>query len=179
LCGSGIIDGVAELRRWNLLNERGRFDRDHPRVRTGRHGPEFVLLPAEQSGSQRDVVLTQNDVNEIQLAKGAIRAGLEVLLDATGTVPEDVREVIIAGAFGSFLNIKSALDMGLLPPLPNAQYWQVGNAAIVGARHALLSRQVRQRAQEIVGQTRYFELTTYPKFNRRFALGMLFPNLEK
>jgi uncharacterized 2Fe-2S/4Fe-4S cluster protein (DUF4445 family) len=87
--------------------------------------------------------------------------------------------VIIAGAFGSFINVQSALDMGLLPPLPNAQYKQVGNAAIVGARWALLSRQVRQRAQEIVAQTNYLELTTYPKFNRRFALGMLFPNLEK
>jgi len=179
LCGSGIIDGVAELRRWNLINERGRFDRNHQRVRAGRHGAEFLLVAAEQSGSRRDVVITQNDINEIQLAKGAIRAGLEILLDATETAPEDVREVIIAGAFGSFLNVQNALDMGLLPPLPNVQYKQVGNAAMVGARWALLSRRVRQRAQEIVGQTNYLELTTYPKFNRRFALGMLFPNLEK
>jgi uncharacterized 2Fe-2S/4Fe-4S cluster protein (DUF4445 family) len=179
LCGSGIIDGVAELRRWNLINERGRFNRDHQRVRIGRHGAEFLLVPADQSGNQRDVVITQNDINEIQLAKGAIRAGLEILLDATDTAPEEVQEVIIAGAFGSFLNIQSALDMGLLPTLPNAQYRQVGNAALVGARWALLSRQVRLRAQEVVGQTNYLELTTYPKFNRRFALGMLFPNLEK
>jgi uncharacterized 2Fe-2S/4Fe-4S cluster protein (DUF4445 family) len=179
LCGSGIIDGVAELRRWNLINERGRFDRNHQRVRAGRHGAEFLLVAAEQSGSRRDVVITQNDINEIQLAKGAIRAGLEILLDATETAPEDVREVVIAGAFGSFLNVQNALDMGLLPPLPNVQYKQVGNAAMVGARWALLSRQVRQRAQEVVGQTNYLELTTYPKFNRRFALGMLFPNLEK
>jgi len=179
LCGSGIIDGVAELRRWNLINERGRFNRDHQRVRIGRHGAEFLLVPADQSGSQRDVVITQDDINEIQLAKGAIRAGLEILLDATDTAPEEVHEVIIAGAFGTFLNVPNALDMGLLPHLPNAQYKQVGNAAIVGARQALLSRQVRQRAQKIVSQTNYLELTTYPKFNRRFALGMLFPNLEK
>jgi uncharacterized 2Fe-2S/4Fe-4S cluster protein (DUF4445 family) len=179
LCGSGIIDGVAELRRWNLINERGRFDREHQRVRAGRHGAEFLLVPAGQSGSQRDVVITQNDINEIQLAKGAIRAGLEILLDATDTASEDVREVIIAGAFGSFLNVQNALNMGLLPRLPNARYQQVGNAAMVGARYALLSRQMRQRAQQIVGQTNYLELTTYPKFNRRFALGMLFPNLEK
>ena len=69
--------------------------------------------------------------------------------------------------------------MGLLPRLPNARYQQVGNAAMVGARYALLSRQMRQRAREIVAQTNYLELTTYPKFNRRFALGMLFSNLEK
>ena len=175
LCGSGIIDSVAELRRWNLINERGRFDRDHARVRQGRHGAEFVLAPANQSGNQHDVVVTQEDINEIQLAKGAIRAGLEVLLDATSTAPEEVQEVIIAGAFGSFLRVQSALAMGLLPRLPYARYRQVGNAALVGAKWALLSRQARARARQIVAQTTYLELTTYPKFSRRFALGMLFP----
>ncbi len=93
LCGSGIIDGMAELRRWKLINERGRFDRQNERVRSGRHGVEFLLVPGSQSGSRRDVVITQNDINEIQLAKGAIRAGLEVLLEATGTSPEEVQDV--------------------------------------------------------------------------------------
>jgi uncharacterized 2Fe-2S/4Fe-4S cluster protein (DUF4445 family) len=178
LCGSGIIDAVAELRRWKLINERGRLDRQNERVRQGRYGPEFLLAPGSQSGSGRDVVITQNDINEIQLAKGAIRAGLEVLLDATGATPEDVQEVIIAGAFGSFLKVQSALQVGLLPPLPYARYRQIGNAALAGARWALLSRQVRERARQITGQTNYLELTTYPKFNRRFALGMLFPTIE-
>jgi uncharacterized 2Fe-2S/4Fe-4S cluster protein (DUF4445 family) len=179
LCGSGIIDGVAELRRWNLINERGRFDRHHHRVREGRNGVEFLLASAGQRDGQRDVVITQNDINEIQLAKGAIRAGLEVLLDATDTASEEVKEVVIAGAFGSFLKVQSALDIGLLPHLPNAHYRQVGNAALVGARWALLSRQARKRAQQIASQTSYLELTTYPKFNRRFALGMLFPNIDE
>jgi uncharacterized 2Fe-2S/4Fe-4S cluster protein (DUF4445 family) len=178
LCGSGIIDAVAELRRWKLINERGRFDRQHERVRQGYHGPEFLLAPGSQSGSGRDVVITQNDINEIQLAKGAIRAGLEVLLDATGTTPEEVQEVVIAGAFGSFLKVQSALQVGLLPHLPNARYRQIGNAALAGARWALLSRQVRERARQIASQTNYLELTSYPKFNRRFALGMLFPAIE-
>jgi uncharacterized 2Fe-2S/4Fe-4S cluster protein (DUF4445 family) len=179
LCGSGIVDGVAELRRWHLINERGRFDRRHPRVRTGHHGPEFLLVPADQSGSQRDVTVTQEDVNQIQLAKGAIRVGLEILLDATGTAPEEVKEVIIAGAFGSFLKVQSGLDMGLLPRLSNASYRQVGNAALAGARWALISRQARARAQQIAAQTTYLELTTYPGFNRRFALNMLFPSTEE
>jgi uncharacterized 2Fe-2S/4Fe-4S cluster protein (DUF4445 family) len=179
LCGSGIVDGVAELRRWQLINERGRFDRDHGRVREGRHGPEFLLVPADQSGSQRDVVITQEDVNEIQLAKGAIRAGLEILLDATNTAPEEIEEVVIAGAFGSFLKLRSALDIGLLPRLPNARYRQVGNTALVGARWALISRQARARAQQIAAQADYLELTIYPKFDRRFAMGMLFPSIKE
>jgi uncharacterized 2Fe-2S/4Fe-4S cluster protein (DUF4445 family) len=174
LCGSGIVDTVAELLRWELINKRGRFDRQHRRMRQGRHGLELVLVSAAESGNGRDVVISQNDVNEIQLAKGAIRAGLEILMDATNTPPEAVEEVIIAGAFGSFLNLQSALDIGLLPRLPHAGYRQVGNAAIVGAKWALLSREGRARARQVAAQTGYLELTNYPQFNRRFAQGMLF-----
>ncbi|MBN1964987.1 MAG: DUF4445 domain-containing protein [Anaerolineae bacterium] len=179
MCGSGIIDAVAELRRWRVINERGRFQKDNPRIRTGRSGPELLLAPAAHSGSGRDVVITQKDVNEIQLAKGAVRAGLDVLMQATGIAPADVQEVIIAGAFGSFLNIASALDAGLLPRYPNAVYRQVGNASAVGAKWALLSRQERARARRIAAGMRYVELTVHPGFNRLFALGMLFPSNEE
>ncbi len=175
LCGSGIVDVMAELRRWNLINKRGRFAKDNDRIRLGRFGPELLLAPADQSGSGRDITISQEDVNEIQLAKGAIRAGLDVLLEATDTAPEDVQEVIIAGAFGSFLNIESTLDTGLLPRYPNAVYKQVGNAAAVGAKWALISRRERERASRIAQATHYIELTTYPRFSRLFALGMLFP----
>jgi len=174
LCGSGIVDAVAELLRWELINKRGRFDRHNGRVRQGRHGPELMLVPVAESANGRDVAISQNDVNEIQLAKGAIRAGLEILMDATNTPPEAVEEVIIAGAFGSFLNLQSALDISLLPRLPNASYRQVGNAAIVGAKWALLSRAGRERARQVAAQTGYLELSNYPQFNRRFAQGMLF-----
>lgn len=175
LCGSGIVDAIAELRRYQAINLRGRLQKNSAFVREGRHGPEVLLAPAGASGSGRDIVLTQDDVNEIQLAKGAIRAGLDVLVQLTGTAPEEVKEVIIAGAFGSFLNVESALDAGLFPYYPNAQYWQVGNAAGVGAKWALVSRAERERARYIASATNYLELTIQPGFNRLFALGMLFP----
>ena len=175
LCGSGIVDATAELYRAGLINNRGRFDKENGRVGNGRFGAEFCLVPASSSGSSRDVLITQKDVNEIQLAKGAIHAGLQILLEATGTPPEEVEEVVIAGAFGSFLNVENAIAMGLFPELPNAQYRQVGNAAVIGAKWMLISRQARQRAEKIAGNTTYNELTTYPKFSRKFALGMLFP----
>ena len=94
-------------------------------------------------------------------------------------VLEEVKEMIIAGAFGSYLKVRNALGIGLLPHLPNARYRQVGNAALVGARWALVSHQARERARQIAHQTSYLELTTYPKFNRRFAMGMLFPNVDE
>ncbi|MCB8926016.1 MAG: DUF4445 domain-containing protein [Ardenticatenaceae bacterium] len=175
LCGSGIVDATAELYRSGLINNRGRFAKENVRVGNGRFGAEFCLVPAANSGSNRDVIITQKDVNEIQLAKGAIHAGLQILLEATDTPAEEVEEVIVAGAFGSFLNIKNAIAMGLFPELPNAQYRQVGNAAVIGAKWMLISREARRRAEKIAHNTNYNELTTYPKFGRKFALGMLFP----
>ena len=123
--------------------------------------------------------MTQQDINEIQLAKGAIAAGLETLMAATQTEPDQIKEVIVAGAFGSYLNLDSALAIGLLPRLPKARYIQVGNAAGVGAKMALLSRQERQRAIKLAARTGYVELTMFLGFNRRFALSMLFPQEEK
>jgi uncharacterized 2Fe-2S/4Fe-4S cluster protein (DUF4445 family) len=178
LCGSGILDTIAALYHSGYLNKSGRIQRREPLVRSGSLGAEFLLVPAARSGSGRDIVLTQQDVNEIQLAKGAIQAGLNVLLEATHTPPEAVQEVVVAGAFGSFLNIQNAIEIGLFPHLPNAQYRQVGNAAALGARWILISRAARLRAQEIARRTHYLELTAYPKFKRQFALAMLFPENE-
>ena len=176
LCGSGIVDTLAELHRWGLINRQGSFQRQYGRIRSGKNGGEFVLAYAGQSGTGRDIVIDQKDVNEIQLAKGAICAGLQVLLEMSGTAPEDVQEVIIAGAFGSFLNIEHAAAIGLFPRLPNARFRQVGNAALVGARWMLVSKQARERALQIQANTRHQHLNTYPRFNRLFAQGMLFPD---
>ena len=176
LCGSGIVDAVAELYRWQLINHLGRFQRDSTRVREGRRGAEFPLVDGRESGSGRDVVITQEDVNEIQLAKGAIRAGLEVLLQATETPHEEVEEVIIAGAFGSYLDIESANAIGLFPDLPNARFRQVGNAAGVGAKQMLLSHQARLRGERLARDADHVQLTTFPGFSRKFARAMLFPD---
>ncbi len=175
LCGSGIVDVVAELYGADLINFRGRFDKESERVDNGRFGPQYLLVAAKDSGSSHDIAITQKDINEIQLAKGAINAGLNILLEITNTALEEVEEVIIAGAFGSFLDIQNGIAMGLFPKLPHASYRQVGNAAVLGAKWMLISKEARHRAQAITDQTTYQELTTYPKFSRHFALGMLFP----
>ena len=175
LCGSGIIDTVAELFRTGIIDKRGRIQRDQKSVRSGQAGPEFVLVPAVKSGTGGDILINQNDINQIQLAKGAIQAGLNILLEVTGAHPAEVEEVIIAGAFGSFLNVRNAIAMGLFPELPNAHYRQIGNAAALGAKWILISKAARSRAQRIAAEAHYHELTTYSKFSRKFALGMLFP----
>ena len=175
VCGSGIVDAVAELYRTGRIDYRGRFQAGAPGVRRGERHLEVVLAPGETNGIGRDVAITQGDVNEIQLAKGAIECGISILLDATGTHPESVEEVVVAGAFGSYLDLDNALAIGLLPRLPNAAYVQIGNAAGTGAKAALLSLRERARAREIAHEAGYVELTTYPGFQRRFANSMLFP----
>lgn len=178
LCGSGIVDAIAELWRTGAINERGRMQSHAPGVRQGQRGYEYLLVPAEKSGTGRDIVITQQDVSEIQLAKGAVHAGIETLLETTRTAPEHIERVVIAGAFGSYLNLESSLEIGLLPRFPNAQYVQVGNAAGVGAKLILLSLKERRRARRIADRAGYVELTTAAGFSRRLALSMLFPQLD-
>lgn len=175
-CGSGILDAVAELYRSGYLLPNGRFDRQKL-GQPEETEPRFVFVPAAQSGNGREIALTQKDVNEIQLAKGAIHAGMKILLEENRVAPEDVEEVIVAGAFGSYIQISSAVQIGLFPPLPRARYRQVGNAAAVGAQWMLISKQARQRAEAIARRTRYLELTTVSTFNRQFAYAMHFPPL--
>lgn len=171
LCGSGIIDVVAELYRWNIINDRGRFNRDNSRVVKGKNGLEFILT----ENSNNSITVSQKDIAEIQLAKGAIKAGIESLMEVCRITNEMVEEVIIAGAFGSYIDLINTVDIGLLPSFPNARYMQVGNSAGVGAKMALVSQMLRQRARNIAAETRYLELTTHASFNRRFAQSMRFP----
>ena len=173
LCGSGIIDAVAELYRWGIINDRGRFDKDNKRVYQGKFGSEFII--ARGNNGNGNIVISQKDIAEIQLAKGAIKAGIDALMEVNNITEDSVDEVIIAGAFGTYINLVNAVDIGLLPAFPNARYMQVGNSAGVGAKMTLLSRKERTRSQVIARKTEYLELTTHHNFNRRFAEGMRFP----
>lgn len=174
LCGSGIVDAIAALRCQGIIDFRGRIQGDAPGVQRNELGYKFVIVPAERSGTGRDIAITQRDVSEIQLAKGAIAAGVETLMEAAHIDPAEIEEVIVAGAFGSYLNLESALAIGLLPRL-NARYVQVGNAAGVGAKAALLSLEERRRARDLAQRTGYAELTTYRSFSSRYARAMMFP----
>jgi len=179
ICGSGILQAVAELYRSGIMDARGVFrSGGHPRVRPvsgGSHGrAEFVLVPAEESGHGRDILVTRADVHEIQLAKGAIRAGIEILLDKTGISAGAVDDWVIAGAFGTYLDLASAQRVGMFPTQPLERFHQVGNAAGVGAKQMLISRAARDEANRVLAQLDYIELTTHPDFTNRFVEAMYF-----
>lgn len=174
LCGSGILDAIAALRLAGVLDSRGALV-SHPRVRRGENGPEFVIVEAAETGHGRDLVLTRRDVGEIQLAKGAMRAGMNILLKEAGLSEDDVDEIVIAGAFGTYIDVRSAVAIGMFPPLPERRFHQVGNAAGMGARMALVSTEQRALAARIARRAEYVELTNVPSFMEEFARAMVLP----
>lgn len=169
LCGSGILDTLAHLYLAGIVNSRGRILAEHPRVRTADGQREFVIVSEQERNGDPAISLTQKDVRELQLAKAAIHTGIRVLLDASGYSEQDLQRVLIAGAFGSYIDVSSAITIGMLPNLPLECFHQVGNAAGAGARLALLSLQKRREASEISRKAGYIELATVPQFMQSFT----------
>jgi uncharacterized 2Fe-2S/4Fe-4S cluster protein (DUF4445 family) len=165
ICGSGLLDIVAQLRVNSVLDRSGKLG-THPRVRIHNGAAEFVL--AERPG-QDDIVLSQKDVRELQFAKAAIRVGIQALVEAAGLTENDIDQIIIAGAFGTFIDVESAITIGMLPPLPLDRFSQVGNAAGTGARLALISLSQRAEAAQLASRDGYIELAAIHNFNRKYA----------
>lgn len=165
ICGSGLLDVVAQLRLNEVLERGGRMVQ-HPLVRMREGKPEFVLAERQEV---EDITISQKDVRELQLAKAAIRLGIQALVEAEGLTENDLEQVIIAGAFGTFIDVKSAIVIGMLPDLPLERFRQVGNAAGTGARLALISKSEREKARLIAERDGYIELAKIPNFNRKFA----------
>lgn len=168
ICGSGILDALSQLYLAGILDEGGRIMDDHPRVRTSRGQREFVLVAEEERDGRPAITITQHDVRELQLAKAAIRAGIQVLLEASDSSEEKIEQVIIAGAFGTYIDVASAVTIGMLPALPLNRFRQIGNAAGMGAKLALISLSERAKAQAIASRVKYIELGSAPDFEQIF-----------
>ncbi len=173
ICGSGILDAIAECRKADLLTPKGAFIGAHPRLRGNGTAAEFVLVPAARSRTGRDVRMTRKDVNEIQLAKGAVRAGAEALLDVAGIKAEDLDQIVIAGAFGTYLDVDSAVTVGMFPRIERTRYQQIGNAAGTGARRMLVARNQREIAENIAREVEFVELAKHPSFTKIYSQALL------
>jgi len=168
ICGSGILDTLAQLYLAKVVDEGGRIKEKHPRVRTYRGQREFILVSKEERKGQPAITITQRDVRELQLAKAAIRTGIQVLLEASGVAEAKIKQVIIAGAFGTYINVASAVEIGMLPSLPLNRFQQAGNAAGMGAKLALISLKKRAQAQALTAKVHYIELASAPSFEPTF-----------
>jgi uncharacterized 2Fe-2S/4Fe-4S cluster protein (DUF4445 family) len=160
LCGSGVLDALKTLRQIEVIDHRGSIRPGHPGVARKGGLREFSIAPG--------VVMTQNDVRAVLLAKAAIRAGQDMLLQEAGMREELLDHVLIAGAFGAYIDISSALEIGMLPPLPLDRFNQVGNAAGVGVRMALVSAEARARSVQLAKHCRHIEINATPGFQKTF-----------
>jgi uncharacterized 2Fe-2S/4Fe-4S cluster protein (DUF4445 family) len=187
LCGSGLVDAVAELVRIGLLDPSGRFiaEDDAATVAPGLAGRlttlgqerVFVLhWQGEPGDVARSVYLSQRDVRELQFAKAAIATGWTILLEEADLAPSDVQQVLLAGSFGSYLSPASAIRLGLVPRLPALRVVSAGNVAGEGAKMALLSMRERAGALALLEEVRYVELSDRADFNDRFVGQLPFPS---
>ena len=211
ICGSGILDAVAELLRTGLIDRRGKFNKDNKYLCQDTKGQvQFVLARSNNDNNknsgkggkasekenpetggasnagammnqqcyEKDISISQKDIVEIQLAKGAMRTGIEILLENAGISFNDIDGIIIAGAFGSYIDPKNVVNIGMFPKVSLEKISQVGNAAGVGARMMLLSKVERKRSEKIARDTNYLELTVFPSFTDHFVASMQFPEPE-
>jgi uncharacterized 2Fe-2S/4Fe-4S cluster protein (DUF4445 family) len=178
ICGSGVLDATAQLYLAGIVTPTGKMVQGHPRVRMREGRPEFVLADTgEAQGSA--VVFTQRDIRSVQLCKGAIRAGIEVLLEDANLRIDQIDQMLIAGAFGNYINLASAVAIDMLPALPLVRFAQVANAAGIGAKLALVSYPHRATAKSIAEGSQYLELAGSAHFNSLFMHSMRFPAGEK
>ncbi len=187
ICGSGIIDAVAEMFKAGIIDKSGKFnmDLDTPRVRKGSDGkPEYVIAWAEETSIGTDITITQADVRALQLAKGALYAGAKLMMKKMGI--EKLDRVVLAGAFGSYIDKESALTLGMFPDCDLDRVYAVGNAAGDGARMALLNKAKRVEADEKARFVEFMEIAVEPEFEKEFMMAMhiphmkdKFPNLKK
>ena len=186
ICGSGLIDAAALLLNHGLMDESGRIllssevredDSAFLKERLYEDGDTrgFIVAYPHESTTGDAVVITQQDIRELQLAKGAIFAGIQMLKKELGITDEDVAKIYLAGAFGNYLNPASAMRMGLIPFVPLKKVVSIGNAAGHGARLALLSTREMEQAEEIASSMRYIELAVMKDFQDHFIQAMNFP----
>lgn len=179
LCGSGIIGLLAELFVSGLLTKGGRFSNaiSTPRIREGERGTEYVVAWKEETVDQAsDIVLTEVDVANLLRAKAAIYAGFSTLTRSVGISLNDVQRVLIGGAFGKYLNIEKAIQIGLLPDMPHERFQFLGNTSVQGAYAALLCADARQEVIEIANMMTYLELSADNTFTDEFMSAMFLPH---
>ncbi|MCE5329018.1 ASKHA domain-containing protein [bacterium] len=214
ICGSGILDAVAELLKAEIIDKRGKFILKNGCICKDKLGNlQYVLIPdfhkkrlAEKqdcgansiknsSGELSEaeikdikealylcdelISINQKDIVEIQLAKGAMRTGIEILLENANISFADIDKIIIAGAFGSYIDPKNVINIGMFPNVSLNKISQVGNAASIGAKMALISKSQRKISEDIGKSDNYLELTIFPSFSDHFASSVSFPSPEE
>ncbi|GBC75609.1 2Fe-2S ferredoxin-5 [archaeon HR06] len=180
ICGSAIIDTVAHLYKANIIDSNGTFrsNLNSKRIKRDTANTEYVIAWADETAINRDITFTAKDVREIQLVKAAIRTGVNAVMDYMKVTPKDIKRLYLAGGFGTYVDPQSARTIGMYPDIPLERVRFVGNAAGAGAKAALISKEIREEAEEVRKKIEYLELSIYPKFLEIFMKATYLPFKE-
>jgi uncharacterized 2Fe-2S/4Fe-4S cluster protein (DUF4445 family) len=181
ICGSGLIDLLAEMRATERITARGKLnpEADPARIRRAGKLHKFILAEESKAGGTEEIAIRETDLDNLIRTKAAIFAGIMTLLKGVGLEPGQIERVVIAGGFGLYLNILSAIRIGLLPDLPRERFEYIGNGSLRGAGLALLSRQAREELGEIASRVTYFELSTWPGYMDEFMAALFLPHTDR
>lgn len=179
ICGSGLIDLLAELFTHKVLDRAGKIQEiESPRVREGEEGKEFVVAWAQETSIRKDIVITDIDIKNIIRTKGAVYAACSLLLKKMGYTFQDIEQIFIAGAFGNYIDAPKAILLGLLPDVPLEKLKFIGNGAVEGARLVLLSKEKEREAKEIYKRMTYIELSVDPMFMNEYTSALFLPHTD-
>ena len=177
ICGSGYIDLLAQLFINGIIDRQGKFYRhiESPYIRKGAEGYEYVVVPADESATGKDIVITEKDIYNLIDAKSSVCAAVSIILKKMYLSVEDVKKIFICGAFGRYLDINSAMAIGMIPEFPNAEIVYIGNGSLGGAYLTLISKTYRQEAERIARNMAVIELMLDPNFMEEYEAGFILP----
>jgi uncharacterized 2Fe-2S/4Fe-4S cluster protein (DUF4445 family) len=180
ICGSGLIDLLAELLRACIIDRTGRINTSisHERVRCGMYYPEFVIAWKDETGIEKDIVITENDIKNLIMSKASVLAACITLMNQAGITRKDISHIYFSGAFGNYINKENAIIIGLIPEVPPEKIENIGNGAIEGANIALLNRRKRKVLDEIARTIAYIELNAEPSFMDEYTRSTFLPHTD-
>jgi uncharacterized 2Fe-2S/4Fe-4S cluster protein (DUF4445 family) len=179
ICGSGLLDTLAELFMSGIIDRTGRFAIDPAvdnRLTDGDEGLQFQLAPAVDE--HHEIVMTQADIDNLVRSKAGVFAAIKVLMESTQTKSENLEAIYLAGGFGNFLNVRQAVTIGMLPDVPIEKIHFVGNTSISGAKAVMLSQQALEAAEEIAGSMTYLDLMSHPGYMDEFIRASFLPHTD-
>ena len=179
LCGSGIIDVIAELFRCKMLSPKGKFIREGKRVRHDKYGMgSYVLAFQEEAGSVKDVEITEVDIDNFIRAKGAIFSAIRTMLSYCDFDISMIERVYVAGGIGSGINMRNAIRIGMFPAIPVEMYHYIGNSSLAGAYAMLYSTESEKKVYELAKNMTYIELSTIPQYMDEFVAACFLPHTD-
>jgi uncharacterized 2Fe-2S/4Fe-4S cluster protein (DUF4445 family) len=179
-CGSGLISLLAEMFMTGVVDKAGHLNIQLgvPRIREGKHGPEYVVAWGDESQYGQDISITHVDIDNLLRAKAAIYAGFTVLAKSVGVSLDETEQILIAGSFGKYINVEKAIQIGLLPDLPWERFQFLGNTSVKGAYYALLDQEARRQIEEIAAKMTYIELSADNSFYEAFMSALFLPHTD-